>query len=331
MPPGTGITYQWQSSTDGANYSNIAGATNATYTLTQSSATWYRNVVTCTVSGLSDNSTPLFVAQGAPTQCYCVPAYTTGCTSSDRIDVVTFGVLVNPASGTSGCTNGTALGYTQYLSGVPVPDVLRGSTNPISVAVGPGGTEYVRVFTDWNQDGDFLDASEDQLIGSGNGVTVSGSVTVPADALYGQTRMRVRVVYATSSFTACSSHTFGETEDYLLNVLAPPSCATLIAPANNANLSCPGATTLSWNAAATATGYDVYFGTTNNPPLVSSNQAGTTYDAGNLGLGTYFWRVVPKNAAGDATGCSTWTFSRTDVVAPTISGCPTAPLTAGTN
>jgi hypothetical protein len=34
--------------------------------------------------------------------------------------------------------------------------------------------------------------------------------------------------------------------------------------------------TITWAATATATGYDVYFGTSATPPLVSSNQAGTT-------------------------------------------------------
>lgn len=326
---GTGIGYQWQSSPDGISYANIIGATNASYSTTQATATWYRNVVSCAASGLSSNSTPLFVAQGAPTNCYCSPVYLNGCGLDDRIDKVTFGTLINPVSGTSGCTNTNGVGYTQYLTGLPIPGLARGSSNPVSVAVGPGGDEYVRVFVDWNQDGDFLDASEDQLIGFGNGVTVNGNVTVPADALFGQTRMRVRVVFNTSVFTACSSHSFGETEDYLVSVIAPPVCANLIAPANNST-GCPGATTLSWNTAADATGYDVYFGTTNTPPLVSSNQAGTTYNAGNLAAGTYFWRVEPRNAAGAATGCTTWTFSRADNVFPTISGCPVAPLTANT-
>jgi|GEM_PF-1142410 len=326
---GTGIGYQWQSSSDGVSYTNITGAIGSTYSTTQAVATWYRNIVTCIPSGLSATSTPLFVAQAAPTQCYCAPVYTSGCGLDDRIDVVSFGVLVNPATGTTGCTNTNGLGYTQYLTGLPIPSLVRGSSNPISVTVGPGGIENVRIFVDWNQDGDFVDASEDQFIGSGNGVTISGSIAVPVTATFGQTRMRVRLVFNTSVFDACSSQSFGEAEDYLVSVVAPPSCATLIAPANNSS-GCPGATTLSWNAAASATGYDVYFGTTNTPPLVSSNQAGTTYNAGNLAVGTYFWRIEPRNGAGTATGCTTWTFSRADGVFPTIGGCPAAPLTAGT-
>src|SRR5207249_6503600 len=45
------ITYQWQSSPDGVTYSNIPGATSATYTTTESAATWYQCIVTCASNG----------------------------------------------------------------------------------------------------------------------------------------------------------------------------------------------------------------------------------------------------------------------------------------
>ncbi|MBX2890181.1 MAG: HYR domain-containing protein [Saprospiraceae bacterium] len=317
---GLGITYQWQSSSDGVNFSNIGGATSSTLTINQTTATWYHCVVTCTNSGLSDNSSDLFIDMALPTQCYCTPIYTSGCGSSDRIDKVTFGALVNPAVGNSGCTNGSALGYTQYLTGLPVPNLAIGQTYPISVLVGPGGTEHVRIFIDFNQDGDFFDAGEDTYIGSGNGVTINGNITVPAGALTGQTRMRVRVVFNTSVFGPCTSHSFGEAEDYLVNIVAPPACLTGPNSPANGSSDCPGATTLSWPVAPDATSYDVYFGNSPNPPLVA-NTAGTTYNAGTLGLGTYYWKIVPKNDAGEATGCPEWSFSKADGQAPVITNC----------
>ncbi|GGG38265.1 GEVED domain-containing protein [Bizionia arctica] len=53
---GSGATYQWQSSTTSAvaGFSDIIGATNATYTATVNAITWYRCVVTC--SGNSGTS-----------------------------------------------------------------------------------------------------------------------------------------------------------------------------------------------------------------------------------------------------------------------------------
>ncbi|MCG2611374.1 T9SS type A sorting domain-containing protein [Flavobacterium sp. SM15] len=56
---GSGVTYQWQSSTDGVTYSNIALATNSTYTATPSDVTYYQCVVTCTTGPASTTSTPV--------------------------------------------------------------------------------------------------------------------------------------------------------------------------------------------------------------------------------------------------------------------------------
>lgn len=68
---------------------------------------------------------------------------------------------------------------------------------------------------------------------------------------------------------------------------------------------------LNWTAAAGATGYDVYFGTAAVPPLVSTNQAGTTYNTGTLlASTTYYWRIVPRNSCGATTGSpTTWSFT----------------------
>ena len=54
-----GNTYQWQSSPNNSNFSNIAGATNATYTTSITTSTYYRALVRCTSSGLSAFSTPV--------------------------------------------------------------------------------------------------------------------------------------------------------------------------------------------------------------------------------------------------------------------------------
>ncbi|MFN5912278.1 MAG: T9SS type A sorting domain-containing protein, partial [Bacteroidota bacterium] len=89
----------------------------------------------------------------------------------------------------------------------------------------------------------------------------------------------------------------------------PPSCASTPTPANAAT-GVSTATTLSWPAVAGATGYDVFFGTSPTPPQVATNQAGTTYNPGTLSASTmYYWRVVPRNSVGSASGCSTWSFT----------------------
>jgi N-acetylneuraminic acid mutarotase len=61
----SGFTYQWQRAAAAAGpWSDIVGATSITYTGSQTGATWYRCIVTCTPSALSGTSTPVLVADG---------------------------------------------------------------------------------------------------------------------------------------------------------------------------------------------------------------------------------------------------------------------------
>lgn len=101
-----------------------------------------------------------------------------------------------------------------------------------------------------------------------------------------------------------------------------PTCASLSAPSNGA-MGCPLNQVISWAATATATGYDVYFGTSGTPPLVSSNQVGTTYTPALAGGTIYYFKIVPLNGVGNASGCNTWSF--TTVSPPTNNSCASAP------
>ncbi|MBI2966459.1 MAG: T9SS type A sorting domain-containing protein [Bacteroidetes bacterium] len=54
---GCGLTFQWQSGpTSTGAWTDISGATSASYNASPSATTWYRRVTTCTASGLSGNS-----------------------------------------------------------------------------------------------------------------------------------------------------------------------------------------------------------------------------------------------------------------------------------
>ena len=56
--------------------------------------------------------------------------------------------------------------------------------------------------------------------------------------------------------------------------------------------------------------YDVYFGTTNNPPLASGNQTGTSYNPGQLNNNTtYYWKIVAKDNQGATTAGPVWNFT----------------------
>jgi hypothetical protein len=95
--------------------------------------------------------------------------------------------------------------------------------------------------------------------------------------------------------------------------LAPvPTCATYTSPANGAAGTVVNPT-LTWNAVANATSYDVYIGAGSLPSTPTATVTGTTYAAICDGLTNYIWQVVPKNAQGSATGCATWSFTTMNV------------------
>ena len=66
----SGLSYQWQSSANNSTWTNIPGATTASYTGTQAASTYYRCIVTCTNGGGSAPSASVQVS--SPTLVYGV-------------------------------------------------------------------------------------------------------------------------------------------------------------------------------------------------------------------------------------------------------------------
>lgn len=128
---------------------------------------------------------------------YCTPpAYLTG--PYTGITKVEFGSLNN--------TSSDADGYTDYTGSVAAPTVNKGQTYTLNVdlwhtLIGTfSGQLNVRVWIDWNGDGDFNDNGEEVLNADGiqcqtpgptGGATATANVTIPAGAITGTTRMRV--------------------------------------------------------------------------------------------------------------------------------------------
>ncbi|MBV2246227.1 MAG: hypothetical protein KUL83_03630 [Lentimicrobium sp.] len=100
--------------------------------------------------------------------------------------------------------------------GVIIPDLYRGSTATISVTA--SGQGYLNGWIDWNGDGDFLDAGEqiavDQLV---NSATATISVAVPAGTP-AEMVTYARFRFGPKSLTPTGGTTFGEVEDYLVNI-----------------------------------------------------------------------------------------------------------------
>lgn len=303
------ITYQWQSSTDNVTYSNISGANGVTYTSTVASTIFYQCLITCTASGSSATSDPVQVNVNPFYNCYCEPSYGNSC-SSDYISNVTFGTINN----TTTCSGTTPGNLTTYNT--PNPGFIKGNTYPLSVTT-DGDVEGLNVWIDYNMNGVF-DATESVMAAAAGGPpqTTTANILIPTGAPTGITKMRVRCRYnnTVANTAACTAYGtgYGETEDYLITIQSNTCLGAPTYPANGGNgCTSPSGVQLAWPGFPGATQYDVYFGTTNPPTtLVSDNQSALTYDAGNLTSGTFYWSVVPQVPG--ATTCSVWSFTMVD-------------------
>lgn len=245
----TGLTYQWQTSPDNITYTNIA-ATSSTASVNQIAATYYQCIVTCTPSGMSSTSTPLFVPMNSFINCYC----TSNATSIADEDI--FNVSLGTLNNTSTCATTGGAGsilneYSNYTA-VAAPNLAQTASYPLSVQIGTCGgsfTNSTRVFIDYNQNGLFTDAGETvytSAAGTAGPHTEISSIIIPAGATLGNTRMRVVTVETgtPTSITPCGTYTWGETEDYFVNIIAlPPTPPT---PTQSAAIpTCAGGTDLS--------------------------------------------------------------------------------------
>ncbi|MFK7785061.1 MAG: GEVED domain-containing protein [Crocinitomicaceae bacterium] len=156
-----------------------------------------------------------FVAWGQ-----CLPTYNSQCTSGDYIANVSFNTISNLGTG---CTSPSANNYQDYTT--ISTNVVQNTAYTITVTPGPQWGQHFVAYIDFNNDGDFDDAGEYFDIGyAGGGVTISNSILIPNGIPGGPTTMRVLCKYSTGApgpLDACANFSFGETEDYTLNIAAP--------------------------------------------------------------------------------------------------------------
>ncbi len=136
------------------------------------------------------------------------------CTVSASCDEYISGVTIGTINNTSACS---ASGYANYST--ISTTILPGTAYPFSIVNGNRYTyDRCGVWVDWNADGDFDDAGESIAVsGNPGGGPYTGSISVPDGTTAGEKRMRIRIVYNTTPI-ACGYSSYGETEDYTLNV-----------------------------------------------------------------------------------------------------------------
>ncbi|WP_370898361.1 reprolysin-like metallopeptidase [Chryseobacterium gossypii] len=168
-------------------------------------------------ASVSSNTVSVTTLAGS-TVSYCSASATN--TADERIGNVKFGTINNSSTGTAGYENFTSIST----------NVTRGNAYTISVTPTWTSTVYSEayaVYIDYNQDGDFTDSGE--LAWSKAGSTTSpatGTITIPSTASLGTTRMRVMMKYSSVPTSSCGSYTYGQVEDYTLNVVSSGKGAT---------------------------------------------------------------------------------------------------------
>ncbi len=165
---------------------------------------------------------------------YCnTSLHTVSCTASGNgyIDAVSIAATSLFNSGT-GCSNTTSA-YTYFTGTSQVTATLaRGTTYTFFVTEGLQSSD-ISIWIDYDQNLVF-DASEwtSVAVGSSVGVASSVSITIPANAVLGQTGMRVRsrnTGFSNGSGDACTSFGSGETEDYDITIVSGGTGAGCIA------------------------------------------------------------------------------------------------------
>ena len=220
---GTQTKLTWNASTDANGIDRYVIYKNGVQ-----SSTVLGNITTAVITGLTTGTNYTFYIKAVDpydnesaasntvnvttlnTPNYCTS--TSSNTADERIKRVQFGTIDNTSTGTAGYED------FSYL----ISDVTKGT--PYNLTITPEWTattypEGYSVYIDWNNDGDFADTDEVAFTKAASTTTpITGIITASSTSSYtGPVRMRVILKYNAIG-TACESFTYGQVEDYTLNV-----------------------------------------------------------------------------------------------------------------
>ncbi len=136
--------------------------------------------------------------------------------------------------------------YSDFTESVPPIQLIRGLTYPISVTQINSGAFYAcccKVFIDWNNDGTLTEETETAFAAGPStsaNMTFSGNIIIPMDAVEGLTHFRVVLMETGSqgNVHACGTYNWGETEDYLGEIILPFATDLKLVSIDQPNSSC---------------------------------------------------------------------------------------------
>jgi hypothetical protein len=253
-----------------------------------------------------------------------VPTYT----ADEDIGNVTVGTLNNSSTcAQTGTGPASSLNlFSNYAgSGVTVPNLQQGSSTSFSLTSITCGGNYgngFQIYIDWNQNGNFNDVGEQMYSSAASTTgphTETGTFTVPLTAVIGSSRMRVvcvEVTFPVATNYASSAYTWGETEDYCVNVTVAPPCTgtpTSSAAASPSSMCGGNTSTLSLTGlSGTGISYQWQSGTSATGPWSNITGAtGGTYTTPTLSSTSYFRCNVTCSGSGITSASSVATVTVT--------------------
>ena len=236
----TAVNLFWTASTDnvGVTGYNIYNGTTLAFTAATNSAglsgltasTTYNFTVKAkdAAGNLSAASNAVSVTTLAATTAVTYCASTSNSTADEKIGKVALGTISNTSTGTGGYENFTAQST----------NITRGTAYTISITPSWTSTKYNEgygVWIDYNKNGFFTEAGEMVVSKSASQITpVTATFTIPATATLGATRMRVSMKY-NGIPTSCETLSYGQVEDYTVNITAPTAITTFTGTSNSTN------------------------------------------------------------------------------------------------
>lgn len=225
----------------------------------------------------------------------CTPSVSNTC------DEFIQNVTLNTINNTTACTSG---GYMSYTSQSTTLNKGAQYTVTVTPAVGANvGQAYtddeIAVWIDYNDDNDFLDAGEQVgyvLVAAG--WSNQFTFTVPTGAVTGAVTMRVRISYSPDgAIDPCAVATYGETEDYTVNLQPAPSGVLSLQCGNNQTIYATSSTVVP-NVVATATASTTCPG--GSVTVTQSPAAGTALSNGANNI-----TVTATDQCGNTQTCTT--------------------------
>ncbi len=218
-----------------------------------------------------------------------------------------FGLAVSGVGGTTYCAlapnTRTAnfqkftLGSTRDSTGLnPAFTAELGASLPVKFDFTGTGSKQIRLYADWNQDGDFIDSGEELYSSTSNLNTISIPSTLKQDNFY---RIRWVAENGSGSAPSCGTINSGETKDYALQILQASKDFTAVSVAQLTSGFCASTGSTTFLAKVRNAGSL----TQTNVPVVLDIKSGSTLVGTATGTITSLasGREIDVNLTGNAT------------------------------